>query len=293
MFEEVFISDNIVLNIFVFIFMYWYIVVGIFAPAFYYVFLKIFVFPLITRKSHEFVLIVKPESVTIKKIAARLTPFFYYKKNAYWFDEPLSDVGSLNKYNIYVEGINQNITHKEKHENKVHDLLKELVIPKQIGSHSVLLPKNIKEHLNRHFILLVDPSGKFIELRAVKERQPLKVNFYHTLGIYLQKQVQTEKPLEGESASGSGLKVVQLSTQVVLQEIKFASQYRYYSSHFAYSLSKRVQRTEKNWMTWIKGALDPKMIMALIILMATVGVVILIMVTFKNPQALLGPMPTG
>jgi hypothetical protein len=293
MFEEVFVSDSMILNIFIFIYMYWFIMVGVFAPAFYYVFLKIFVFPLITRKSHELVLIIKPESVTIKKITSRLTPFFYYKRNAYWFDEPLSDVSSLNKYNIYVEGINQNITHKEKHENKVHDILKELTIPKQITSHTVLLPKNIKQHFNRNFILLVDPTGQFAELSAVKERQPLKVNFYHTLGVYLQKQVQSEKPIEGETASGSGLKVVQLNTQVVLQEIKFASQYRYYSSYFAYSLSKRIQRTEKNWMTWIKGALDPKLIMAMIILMATVGVVILIMTTFKNPQALLGPMPTG
>lgn len=290
MFEDVFVSDNIALNIFVFIYMYWYLIVGLFAPAFYYIFLRIFTFPLITRKTHELVIMVSPESVKIKKITSRLTPFFYFKKGAYWFDEPCKDINTSNNYNIYVEGINQNITHKAKHEDKTHDVLKELIIPKQISSHKILLPTQLKNHLNRHFILVIEPDKKLAELRAVKERQPHRVSFYHTLGIYIQKTIEVEKSVEQEQ--GGGTKMLQLTTQLILEQIKFASQQRYYSSHYAYNLSKRVQRTEKYFISWTKGDIDPKIIISLVVLMGTVAGIFAVMYLFGNPQTLLGPMPT-
>lgn len=298
MFEDVFVSDSWLLNFIVFLNLYWYVAAGAFFPAVYYIFLKIFTFPLITRKAHEFVLVMSPESVKIKKITARLAPFFYHNKNAYWFDSPSQDVNSLNKYNIYIEGINQSITHGEKHPDKVHDILKEIYVPKQISTHKILFPTRLKEHLNRHFVLIVSANGQFIDIQPVKERQPLRVSFYHTLGVYLQKTIQAqEEPLEEQTSAGSQneqkLQLVRITTQSVLEQIKFAAQYRYYNSHYSYLLSKKVQRMEKNFMFWVRGSIDPKIIISLIILMGTVAGIVAIMYMFGNPKMMLGPMPTG
>lgn len=296
MFEEIFVSDNMILNFFVFIYLYWYLIIGLFIPASYYVFLRIFTFSLITRKAHEFVLIISPESVKIKKITARLTPMFVHKKGLYWFDDPCEDVESLNRYHIYVEGINQNITHNDKHENKLHDLTKELEIPQQVSSHKILLPKDIKKHFNRHFILIVNPETNLVKLEITDKRQPLKVNFYHTLGVYIQKQIteQTEKT-EQEVTGSSGTKMVlmQLNTQMVMHQIKYASAYRYYSSYYAFKLHKKIQKMEKMFMVWVKGSIDPKLIMALLVLLIMGGAIFAIFYVFSNPSNLIGPMPTG
>lgn len=291
--EEVFVSDNIFLNFVVLLNLYWYIGVGIFVPALYYIFLKIFTFPLITRKAHEFVLILSPESVKIKKITARLTPFFYFKQGAYWFDTPAKDVDSLNHYHIYIEGINQSITKRERLQGKVHDLIKEIKIPKQISTHKILLPINIKRHLHRHFALIISENGEYVSLIDAPQRQPLRVSFFHTLGVYLQKKVQTEKPLEGEgqTTNTGNLQLLQLNTQMVLEQIEFASQIRSYSSHFIYRVSKKIQATEKNWMTWVTGGLDPKVVGTLIALMGVFAGIFLVFYVFGNPKAALGPMP--
>lgn len=289
MFEDIFVSDNILLNAFVFIYLYWYLVVGVFIPAGYYIFLRIFTFPLITRKAHELVLFVTPESIRIQKITSRLTPFFVSKKNIYWFDEPCQDVDTLNKFHIYIEGINQNITFRGKHENKVHDLTKEMSIPKQVGSHKILLPIKLKQHMQRHFMIVIDSEGNIAKMASSKDRQPLRASFYHTLGIYIQKQIETEgKEIE---SGGSNYRLLQLNTQTVLQQIKHVSAYRYYSSFWAYQLSRRIMRTEKYWMSYLKGSIDPKVMMALVILIGAGAAIFLVFYMLGNPQAMLGPMP--
>lgn len=306
MFEEIFVSDNILLNFLVFINLYWYLATAIFVPAFYYIFLKIFTFPLITRKAHEFVLVISPESVKIKKIVARMTPMFAFKRNLYWFGDPCEDVDSLNRYNIYIEGLNQNIANQKKLPNKLHDIMRELELPKQIGSHKIILPKEIKKHLNRHFALIINPDNLMLKLESSTKRQPLRVSFYHTLGVYFQQmeQIQQEQIVEQEIAVDGGtvtetasgnqkMQLIQLNAQVVLKKIEYASTHRYYSSHYAFRLWKKIVKNERYFMSWVKGSIDPKIIMTLIALMGVSAGIFLVFYLFGNPQARLGPMPTG
>jgi hypothetical protein len=236
----------------------------------------------------------KPEGVTVKKIKARLTPFFYFKKGCYWFDEPVEDVGSLNKFHLYIEGFNQPITKTERNKEKIHDILKEIVIPPQIKTHRIWIPKNIKAHIHKHYIIIISPDGKLLEIQPTDKRQPLSLGIWHTLGVYQQKEIRVpNEDSEIGTSSKSQLQLVQLTTQVVVEQVKFASQVRNFSSHYTYLLSKKIQRIEKYWISWVSGSIDPKVMIALITMIGLGAAIFLIMYVFGNPKAMLGPMPTG
>lgn len=294
MFETLFFSDNMMINILVMIEMYWVYFTILFGPATYYIFLKIFTFPLITRKAHEFVLILSPESVKIKKIVMRVEPFFSFKKGLYWFAESADDENSTNKYTIYLEGINQPITEVKRNPNKLHDVTHVYRLPKQIASHKILLPIRLKEHLNRHFRIIINSDTGKLRLEPTKERQPLRVSFYHTLGIFIESVEKIEKPMEVSNeipVSQGSLKLVQLTSQLMLRELKNSSESNNFSSSFTYQAFKLHLASEFSIVGNLSGSIDPKLIIMLIALMG-VGAAIFFMFYYSNPTNVLGPMPT-
>lgn len=66
----------------------WFILAGLIASA-YFVLVRLFAMPLLTRNPHELVLILSPGGTKIFKVKERLLPFFSTKHASYWYSEPL------------------------------------------------------------------------------------------------------------------------------------------------------------------------------------------------------------
>lgn len=255
--------------------LYWYVFLLSFFPACYYIFNRIIAFPLAPNKAHEFVIIARPEKVTIKKVANRIHPFFHFKKGLYWFSAPASDVNNFNKYHVYIEGINQDVTEMERRESKLDDMLQNNSKAKQVIGHRIRIPKRIKDHLNQHYTLTLDIERKLAVLTKVKERQPFKISLYHSLGIYIQENEEVEKEMENEGSGGQTL--VQLTNQTVVQQIKHVQGYSYFSSNSAFNLWKKRIKIELLFVAWLKGSTDPRLMSALIIGGSIVAVIALLM----------------
>lgn len=287
--ETIFYSDNMLMNILVLMDQYWVYFTALFGPASYYIFLKIFTFPLITRKSHDFVLIASPESVKIKKITSRVAPFFSFKRGLYWFSDSSEDESSMNRYSIYLEGINQPITETTRNNSKVHDVPHVYKLPRQISGHKIILPIKIKEHLNRHFKLILNAQSGKIRLEPTSERQPLRVSFYHTMGISIETLEVIPQEIESETTSGKQVQV-QLTTQLMMRQLKTTSETNNFSSAYAYSTWKYALGAEQSIVGNLSGAIDPKIVVLLLALMG-IGAAVFFMFYYSSPTNVLGPMP--
>lgn len=283
---------EIFINILIYMNMYWYLVPIVFIPAVYYIMLNILQFPLITNKVHEMVLILTPDKVRIRKVTDRYMPFFSHQKGIYWFDKPCSDVDTLNQIHTYISEINQPITKMDRRDNKVNDLVTNQSRLKQLSRHRILLLRNFKKHLHRHYTLVVDAENDAYKLTPTDQRQPLKVNFYHTLGVYVQSTIKQPQEQEIESASGQKLILQAITTQNILQQAQYVQEHSYYSSNYAFNLQKKILRIEKNYLRYLQGSMDPKVIAAILILVGAVAAGYLMTQVF-SPANLLGEMPAG
>lgn len=284
---------DIVLNILVYMNMYYYIAPIIFVPGIYYIAMKMLFFPLISRKTHEFIIIAKPESVVIKKIAHRYHPMFSWKNGMYWFSKPCHDVENTNQYQVFMEGLNQSVTSMERLQNKCSDLMRNKTKVKQLSGHQIRIPRNLKGHLHRHYVLILDPINDLAQLKPVDEKQSFRVNFTHTLGIFVQENntIETEQPNETNENATQIVQTVALTTQSVMQQIAYVQENSNFSSHYAYTLWKTIRNVDRNFMTWVKGSLDPKVIAIFLMLAGGIAAIYLVM-HLMNPQTALGPMPT-
>lgn len=280
---------EIIINILVYINLYWYVFPVIFIPGVYYIFLKIFAFPLSSNKSHDFIIITRPEKAIIKKVLTRSHPFFTLKKGLYWFSTPCSDINTNNKYHIYIEGINQDVTQMERRDNKLDDMLQTRISVKQIGNHQIRIPLKIKDHLHRHWTITLEPTKKLAVLTPVDKPQPFKLSLYHSLGIYIQEDVEVEKEQEVESGN-AGQVLIALTTETLVQQINYVQSYAYFSSSSAFNLWKRRLRIDQMFVTWLKGSMDPRIMAAFVLLIAGISAVV-VMSIFMKPE--LPPMPTG
>jgi hypothetical protein len=279
-----------ILNILVAINMYWYFFAALFVPATYYIFLKIFTFPLITRKAHDFVLVASPESIHIRKITSRIAPFFNFKRNLYWFSESSEDDSSLNRYLIFVEGINQPITEVNRNQNKVHDVTHTYKLPRQVSGHKIIIPIRLKEHLNRHFKLIVNAETGKTRLEPTSQRQPLRVSFFHTMGVLIESVQKVENEIELGSSSGKTVQV-HLTSQLMMQQLKTTSETSNFSSSYAYESWRSCIDAQHAITGNLSGAMDPKTIMLLLALMG-VGAGIFFAFYYSDPRHILGAMPT-
>lgn len=284
---------EIIINIMIYLDIYWMYITPTFAIGFYYIILTYFQMPLITNKIHELVVLVSPEKIKVQKVVNRVMPFFKTKQGVFWFDEPCRDVNSLNQMHVYINEINQPITKMKRRDNKVNDLMTNQFKAKQVVGHKLIILRNLKKHFHRHWSLVLDSSTNMYQLTETKTRQPFKINFWHTIGIYIQEseQVQTEKEIEGGVAGGQNLKVTAMTTQTILQELKYIQEHSYYSSSYAFNLLKKLVAIEQNYIGWLTGAIDPKIVIALLVIMGMAGLGIFFTLNF-DPMAGLGEMPS-
>lgn len=268
-----------------------YILIG-FVPSVYYIWLKIFSFPLITRKSHELLLMLNPENLKIKKIKSRELPFFKWKKGIYWFSEPFENdepEQSKNLFHIYINGINQSLAETERRENKADELITYTDKLKALSNHAILFPKNLKAHMTRHWIITLEPISKRYKLTPVKERQNHRYSFYHTIGFQIQEIQKSESEIETENSSSPNVVFTQLTTQTILKKLKYIQEYSNFSSFFAYSLSRKIKRINSSFVLWILGSIDPRLLIILIVALGSIALVYFGM-PLLTPK--LGPMPT-
>ena len=286
-------AGEIILNILVYMNIYWYLVPFSFVGALYWVFVKVITFPLASNKGQEFVILTRPENVIIQKVVNRFYPFFQFKKGLYWFSTPCSDIGSNNKYHVYIEGLNQDVSEiGQRRDGKLGDLMHTKMHLKQTKKHQILLPKLLKKHLHRHYSLTIDPVNKMAQLQPEVEKQPFKISLWHTLGVYIQeeKEVQTEQEIEGSASNNQKYVLNAITTESVITQMKYIQGYSYFSSDSAHAVYKGIKSIESNFITWVKGTMDPKIMAIMILMMAAVAIPVIFMV-FLKPD--LGPMPTG
>jgi len=283
-----------------------------FFPASYYIWLRIFSFPLITRRSHEILLVLTPEKLKIKKIKSRLNPFFKFAKGLYWFNSPFDDVNSNNQFHIYIEGINQSLSTMDKdgtlkrREGKLNELTSNTEKINEITSHKIVFPKDIKGHMHRHYLITIDPFNRKYKLTPTDKAQNLRYSFYHTVGFVLQTEIEdteenqniesttiqheTDNLVEVETNSGNQkLVLTAITTQLILNKIKFLQEYKYFSSYSAYNLHRKIRRLNTNFVRWILGSIDPRLIILLIVVLGGIALVYFGM-PLLTPK--LGPMPT-
>ena len=281
--------------------MYGYYILVAIVPVSYYIWLKIFSFPLITRKPHELLLIITPEKLKIKKIKSRLYPFFTFCKGLYWFSDPFEDVESNNQFHVYIEGVNQSLGDMSKdgtlkrRSNKIDELTTNTEKINEIKGHGVLLPRNIKGHLHRHYKIILDPIAHKLQIFPTDKTQSLNYSFWHTIGFAIQTEEPTEhQETEVEMESGGQIKqkllLTDLTTQIIINKIKFIQEYKYYSSFSAYTLLRKIRRANTNFVRWVLGSMNPMILLLLIFIFGGIALVYfgLPLITPK-----LGEMPTN
>lgn len=149
------------------------------------------------------------------------------------------------------------------------------------------MPTRIKEHLNRHFKLTLNAQTGKIRLEPTVERQALRVSFYHTLGIF----IETVEKIEQEIELGGGqTKQIQLTSQLMLQQLKATSETSNFSSSYAYETFREHIGANQNIVGNLSGAMDPKIIVLLLALMG-IGAAVFFMAYYSNPTNVLGAMP--
>lgn len=285
---------NVVLNILVYLNLYGYYVTPTFALGLYYAIVRIFANPLVTRNPHELVIIAAPNRVYIAKVVSRYLPFFTHKKGAYWFSNPVTD--GFNKFHVYIDGINQPITNLERSESKVNDLITNREYIKQVKSHNPFLIR--KMSFGKNFALVIDPSapaGQNAQLIRTKEPQPFRLRLLVRFGIYIKVKQEIESE-DGSSNGNSNSRLVQLTTQTILQQVNTVQENSNFSASYASKILKTLSGLEKNWLNYLSGAFDWKIILVLAI--AAVAVVMVFVFSGSmggggDPLAALGPKPTG
>lgn len=276
-------------NVLVFMTEYqWYLLAGI-IPTIYLVIVRLFGFPLLQRWSNEVVIMLYPTKATFGKITSQYDPYFGYKKGLYWLANPLSPVGDEpNQVHVFTHAVNQPVYAMERRNTKVDEILNNEHKVKQISRHTIWLMKKPKLHFHRHWQLIIDQTGVLYKLVPVPEKQQFNVGLYHTLGIILQKQVETETPIES-GEEGSKLIHMAVTNNLVIQQMKYTQEYQNYSASHAYKICKRLSKIENNYIYWVSGSINPLLIIVLIGAIAAVGLTIFLS-HGPSPESL-GPMP--
>lgn len=170
-------------------------------------------------------------------------------------------VNPINQLHIYTHAVNQPIYNMERRTSKVDEILNNEPNPKKIPNHGIWLLQNPRLHFHRHYQLVINPEATEYVLVPVKERQQFSIGFWHSIGIEMLERVETQNEIESESG-GAGPQLIskKITTNVVLQKMKYVQDYQNFSASRAYMLLKRRSRIESpyGFLLWIKGDIDPR-----------------------------------
>lgn len=269
---------------------YWYALFPAMGSIIPLVLLRTFSFPLLTRNPAELIIIFGPTKAKVIRVTSRVLPFFTYKNNLYWFSEP-AQVGH-NLLHIYFEGVNQPLTHLERLQGKVGDIISLREFTKQTASHAVILPPSSKSFI-RSWVLIV--NGDQVELKTTKEagvkgKQQYKIGIMKRIGLYMMQTVEVEA--EGENSSETASQVLQtITAQTIQQKIGNITKGTNFSSRYAFKILKRARHVESNWTKLLLGEFDWRLI---IIIVAVIAIFALIFFVFKPGDiSSIGPPPAS
>jgi hypothetical protein len=273
---------------------YWYILFPAMASIIPMLLIKLFAFPLLTRNPAELILIFGPRKVTVLRRISGYLPYFAFKQRMYWFAEP-HQVGN-NLLHLYFEGLNQPITHLERNQDKEKDIISLREFNKQTASHNIRIPPSLKSFI-RSWALIIDETtvvdGKPVislelvpsRVAKVPQKQSYNIGVLKRIGLYR----RMNKVAEGETSSGTAnQELVTLTVQKVQEKLGDVVKGTNFSSRLAWKILKRTRDLELNWVRWLLGEFDWRIIMlALLIIVAFVGI------WFISNSFSPGPAPAG
>src|SRR6185437_11458887 len=196
-----------------------------------------------------------------------------------------------NEIHIFTHAVNQEVYDMERNPAKLNELVNGDHMIKPMPKHGIWIMKNFFQHFHRHWEIIVDPDGKYYELRPVSQRQQFSVSLWHTIGVTLQRfeQVENEVPIEGSSKHQQKLTTISVTNQIVKNQITFAKEWQNFSANTGYRILKRARRIESKFDFWVTGSWDLRPIIILVGAFACVGLVLYL---FHGGGTTLGPMPT-
>lgn len=208
-----------------------------------------------TKIKDKYEVLAKKESRTIKE--EKLMK--YLLKQQTKVEKRVLTIEPRNQIQIFSHAINQSITDMNRRETKVDEILNNTASPKKIAGHGIWILQNPKAHFHRHYQLIIKPEGTY-QLVPVQDRQQFAIGFWHSLGIIIQKEVesQEEKDLVGGSVGmGKQLVGTMVTTHVILQQMKEVQDYQNFSASRAFMLLKRRAKIEQNFKWDITGQTNP------------------------------------
>jgi len=320
---------NPIIDFFIWIFLYGVYIIppgAAFAVAYM---IRIWSFPLITRNPHELVIMVNAGKVKIHKVKDNSRPLFTTKKGLYFFAESLpvtiqhkltikthkpllfkkTQMPELEQTNeqqlvklsfaenrilLYSQDINQPLTDLTMMKTKIQNILTHYVPTKAVGSHAVQIPASLKWVFWRNWQLEVR-SDSTIVLQPVRERQPLRVNFFIRMGIvFPSKQQQAIKEASTSAAasektmqSGDGL----LSIQKITQSLGDIERTSNMSAAFYLDIVKKLRKLHsRKWMMQLTGQFDARLIF---IVVGALAAIVLVLFMLQPNMSMLPPAPPG
>ena len=195
-----------------------------------------------------------------------------------------------NELHIVTHAVNQEVFNMTRNPAKLNELVNGDHKIKPMPGHSIWIMKNFTQHFHRHWEIVVDPEGKYYELRAVPNRQQFSVSLWHTIGVTLQRieTIENEIPVEVSGGSRQKLTTVSITNQMVVSQITFAKEWQNFNANSTYRILQRTKRIENKFDNWVTGAINWMPIIVLGGAVAAIGLVIFLM---HGSSPTLGPMP--
>lgn len=221
--------------------------------------------------------IIATKEVKTKKEEKQMLSLLKQQKR---LEKEILAVKPVNQLLIFSHAINQPIHQMERRKSKVDEILNNNPNPKKMAGHGVWLMQNPKLHFHRHYQIVIDKTGTQYVMVPVKDRQQFSIGFWHSIGIIKQTEVEVETDQELGGSNGGGKKRLMqtaLTTHIILEQIKEVQDYQNFSASRAFMLLKRRARIESSFASWITGSVDPKLLMALIVLLGGAAAIFLVL----------------
>ena len=309
------------IQILIYMAMYQYYLLALILPTVYLVIVRLFGFPLLQRWKQEVAIILYPTRAKFVKIDNEYQEFFSFKEGAYWRASPISPIpyeeeipvmrngkqvilkGGTprmrlnvtlpeNTIHVYTHGVNQAAYDMVRRETKPDELMNTNHKVRPAKSHGIWIMKNFFKHFHKHWVIIIGPNADVYQLIPVKERQHFTLGLFHSLGIQMQKvventEVQVEGDVENESTSGQKVVLERITSQTIISKIKHVSENHNFSANTAYRLLKKMNKVERNFVMWITGAFD----MRLIVVLAGAAIAVVLVLVMMHGGPSLGPPP--
>jgi hypothetical protein len=255
----------------------------------YLVVVRLLAFPLVTRNPHELVVLLGSNKAEVRAVKDKHLPFFTLKRGAYWYGEGVECEGNV--IHVYTENINQPVNGLTRIPNKEIDIMRYKTTSqwaaRQTKPHKVLLPPLSRKAFIRDYVLVLnEDKAELVPTKesGLKGKMPYKIGFFRRLGVY----ETIEKEQESTNASDT---LQSITVQSILQKVGSVHQHTNYSSVAAKSIIDKVRRDDRHLVRRLTGSMDPRLVMALVMIAGIAAIGLMMYFVFKPDVASLGPPP--